>query len=76
MIVVGYGEVSTQCYYALDMRSVKEVILTVKVGFSTAELVTDSTTLSALLVASSAADDSDEAASSASSATSALAMAA
>lgn len=54
----------------------QEVVHTVKVGFSTAELVTDSTTLPTLLVASSAAEESDDAASSAASATSARAMAA
>jgi hypothetical protein len=54
----------------------REAGLTVKVGFSTAELVTDSTTLSALLAASAAAEETEDAASSASSARSALAMAA
>ena len=53
----------------------REAGLTVNVGFSTAELVTDSTTLSALLAAFAAAEETEEAASSASSARSARAMA-
>ena len=63
-------------FHTLDIRLVMETVLTVKVGFSTAELVTDSTTLSTLLVASSPAEETEEAASSTSSETSALAMAA
>jgi hypothetical protein len=76
LMVVGYADVRFNGVHMVDTQLLREAILTVKVGFSTAELVTDSTTLSTLLVASSAAEETEEAASSTSSATSARAMAA